>query len=612
MKINHSYFDKFKTDVFFSNVLDEVKEFMLEEGKKHLNYKWESLLASDYLKYEYTGDRKDYESIYFRKRKILAYLTFGYLISKENEYLMAIIDGIYSLCEESTWVVPAHGQILEEVKDAIIHDPDYFIIDLFSSETGALLSFVYYLLSEELDRVTPLIRKRIKKEIEKRIIHPYLTIDRFWWMGLRSDSLGEHVLNNWNPWCNMNSLIALLLVEENVTNIEYGINKCVKSVEAYLEVLPDDGGLDEGATYWGHASGNLYFICEYLYQVSDGKINLFENHKIKNLATYIYKAHIKNNYFLSYADSNVINTEIPISIVYGYGEIYHHKELTNLAKILYQSPQQYIDRQSWLSMGKVLLDFELSSFIKNNTESIEYEDVWLEQSQIMCTREDKHGEGFFLSCKGSHNGESHNHNDVGNFIVYYNGEPVIIDVGVGSYTKDTFSDKRYDIWTMQSGYHNLPIINGYMQQDGIEFACTNVLYKNEYNTCSLSMDIHTAYPKEAFIKRWRRLVSLNKIEKEIMIKETIEFRKEQIDIILNMMFIKKPLINNNGSLSLITDHKELLIEYPEELVRPMINEILICDERLRKNLPEKVYQLQFILKETLLATTKIEIDFIIH
>ena len=33
-------------------------------------------------------------------------------------------------------------------------------------------------------------------------------------------------------------------------------------------------------------------------------------------------------------------------------------------------------------------------------------------------------DGFYFAAQGGHNAESHNHNDVGNFVVYANGKPV--------------------------------------------------------------------------------------------------------------------------------------------------------------------------------------------
>ena len=86
--------------------------------------------------------------------------------------------------------------------------------------------------------------------------------------------------------------------------------------------------------------------------------------------------------------------------------------------------------------------------------------------------------GFYLAAKGGHNAESHNHNDVGNFIVYADGRPVLIDAGVGTYTAKTFSPQRYEIWTMQSAYHNLPTINGFLQKDGRQFRAENVVIQS--------------------------------------------------------------------------------------------------------------------------------------
>ena len=114
--------------------------------------------------------------------------------------------------------------------------------------------------------------------------------------------------------------------------------------------------------------------------------------------------------------------------------------------------------------------------------------------------------GFFIAMKGGNNAESHNHNDVGSFIVYADAEPLLIDPGVGEYTSATFSANRYKIWTMQSAYHNLPQINGVDQHEGKDYHAVNV----EYQPKSLTMDIASAYPKQAEVKSWKRKVSLKK------------------------------------------------------------------------------------------------------
>ena len=100
---------------------------------------------------------------------------------------------------------------------------------------------------------------------------------------------------------------------------------------------------------------------------------------------------------------------------------------------------------------------------------------WLPGIQVLTAREiEGSDQGLFLAAKGGTNGESHNHNDIGSFIVALDGVPVLIDAGVGEYTKQTFSNRRYELWPMVSPYHNLPTVNGHQQQPGVEFAARDV------------------------------------------------------------------------------------------------------------------------------------------
>jgi hypothetical protein len=94
--------------------------------------------------------------------------------------------------------------------------------------------------------------------------------------------------------------------------------------------------------------------------------------------------------------------------------------------------------------------------------------------------------------------------------MYIDGKPFLIDAGVGSYTRETFSDKRYTIWTMQSAYHNLPTFGGFMQGHGANYKAANVKYKiNEKETC-ISMEISRAYPEEACVLKYERSICFKK------------------------------------------------------------------------------------------------------
>ena len=114
--------------------------------------------------------------------------------------------------------------------------------------------------------------------------------------------------------------------------------------------------------------------------------------------------------------------------------------------------------------------------------------------------------GWFLGAKGGYNNESHNHNDVGSCVVYVRDIPVLVDAGVGTYTKQTFNHDRYKIWSMQCDWHNLPMINGTAQPAGAQ-------YRSKNASCNLSkgmfsLDLADAYPPESGCRKWVRTYRL--------------------------------------------------------------------------------------------------------
>ena len=105
-----------------------------------------------------------------------------------------------------------------------------------------------------------------------------------------------------------------------------------------------------------------------------------------------------------------------------------------------------------------------------------------------------HSDTLDLAVKAGDNADSHNHNDTGSITLYKNGLPVLADIGVETYTRKTFSPRRYEIWTMQSGYHNLPTICGTDQKDGAEYRAEKVVTKLTGAEPSISMELAAAYP----------------------------------------------------------------------------------------------------------------------
>lgn len=171
--------------------------------------------------------------------------------------------------------------------------------------------------------------------------------------------------------------------------------------------------------------------------------------------------------------------------------------------------------------------------------------------QVMAARvRDGSRDGLYLAAQAGHNGKSHNHNDVGNFVVYSNGRPALIDVGVETYTAKTFSKDRYQIWTMQSAYHNLPTVNGVMQAPGRQYAAREVAYKADDSHAMLSLDLAGAYPPEAGLASWERTLRLDRAKNEIEVRDAWQLKQAGGRVALSLMTACEAAQSGAGELRL--------------------------------------------------------------
>ena len=186
---------------------------------------------------------------------------------------------------------------------------------------------------------------------------------------------------------------------------------------------------------------------------------------------------------------------------------------------------------------------------------------WFPGIQVMTARD----KNFFAAAKGGHNNESHNHNDIGNFLLYRGGAPVVVDAGVEQYTKLTFSEKRYTIWTMQSCYHNTPTINGADQRAGAEYRASDVSFSDNGRTVRFSLDMAGAYGAEAALVSYRRELVLNR-GGDFELTDTYALKEWKAPLVLNLLCREKPgiaggRITLGGGTVLLLDAEVLSAEF---------------------------------------------------
>jgi len=518
----------------------EVRGATIAQGEKLLSYAWPALPAVLYMDYTRTGNRSRYEGPYFARRGALESLVLAECIEGKGRLIDDIINGVWAVCEESSWVIPAHNNW-----GGALGDRSNDWIDLFAAETGDLLAWTHYLIRSRLEAADALIADRIRREVQSRILNPFLTHDDYWWMG----ASGRGRLNNWSPWCSSNVLASFLLLEPDRERRTAAVRKAMEIVDRWLAGYHPDGCCDEGPSYWGVAGASLLDCLELLRGASDGKIDVYDQPLVKEMGRYIYRAHISGDYFVDFADAPA-KVHIPAGLVYRYGRRIGDAGMMALGSWVYgkRGPRTLLDG-SFLRALPNLFD---SQGIDASAKPPLVRDVWLEGTQVMVAREKEGSDrGLYLAAKGGHNSESHNHNDVSEFIVYLDGKPVLVDVGVGAYTAKTFSDQRYEIWTMQSAHHNLPTVNGVQQQEGEEFRAEDLTYRADDAGAELSMDIARAYPESSGIASWRRTYRLRR-GRGAYVEAVDEFELERptSDITVSLLTPLTPEVNGAGTITL--------------------------------------------------------------
>lgn len=454
--------------------------------------------------------------------------------------------------------------------------------------TGVTVSWTLYLLGAELDQVSPRIRPRAELELSRRILNPVADRDNFGWMALNVSS-PVHRPNNWTPWIAASVLTSALASDTDAERRVQIVHKMLRSLDGFLRFHPADGSCDEGPGYWGHAGGSLLDGLELLYSASGGKIDFFGEPLIQEIGRFIYRAHICHDYWVPVGDC-AARFEPERDVVFRYGRRINDATLKVLAAQGATAEGLLGSRFLGREVNALFDAREVLSFQPGTGQLLG--DVWLpsEELQLMAARSQPGSSaGLYLAAWGGHNAQSHNHNDVGNFLVFANGQPVFIDPGAPTYTAQTFSARRYEIWAFQSAFHNLPTINGFTQEAGRQFAARNVKCETNAATAELEMDIAAAYPAKAKVKSWRRTLRLTR-NQEIQVTEHFELAEVTGETRLNLMTPLEPDIRQPG-LVLLGQTNPIRLEYDAATLMPSTEQIALEDGRLAKAWGPCLYRL---------------------
>ncbi|MBQ9117532.1 MAG: heparinase II/III-family protein [Clostridia bacterium] len=441
--------------VWFRDIPDEQKK--LSDAVKaricRVARRWEGYdhkpYGDSYGEFLRNRNRCNFEDLYINRRNALADFAFYEIFIGDGKYIEEIERMIRMICSEVTWCVPAHAGI--RAKDTGEH-----VIELYAAETCAVLAITGAFLRDRLNEDTVAL---IERRIDERMFVPYTETDGYGWMGT-----GGKRVNNWNPWINSNVLLCASLACRDRDKYRMLVKRACALTENYVNSLSEDCLCDEGVRYWHLSGACLFDFAEILYDLTAGKVDITGARQIKDTCSYMAGMYDEYGLPANYADATIdFYPDAPLLV--RAGERTGNNLLSDMGRALYR-----VDRLRELhdNFYRQMKNIYTASRIQPLDRVVYPEFTLLRGINVCAMRKN----GFFASFKANHNGESHNHNDAGSFVIYHEGTPVFIDPGVDLYSGFTFSEWRSKLWYMRSEYHSLPVIRGKSQGFGGKFAAT--------------------------------------------------------------------------------------------------------------------------------------------
>lgn len=488
-----------------------------------------SLPFSLYKLYYTVGDRLKFETEYFDRRGRLMTFALLFWLYKKEEDLIQLEDILWAICDEYSWILPAHGRNT---------------IDLFAAETAFALAEIIYMLEKSLSKM---VVQRVKKEIFHRIIDPYIQYPKMYnW---------ELMKNNWCAVCAGSiGVVSIYLIEDEEILAKI-ISRILPTLERFIDSFEEDGTCLEGLSYWTYGVSFYVSFADLLKRRTGGRVDLLEDKKFKEIAEFQQKCYLSEGCTVSFSDGfQYDNFRMGITS-------YLVQKFEQVQMPPYSSASTYIGDQiyRWCMGLRDLLWTNLNSTnsILNATNEILPYAQW-----IICRDHTRDRIGF--AAKGGHNNEPHNHNDIGSFIYAKNGKALLVDLGCGEYVQDYFNENRYSIFCNHSFSHSVPIIDDEGQCAGAKYRAYDVKYIG--NTI-LSMNIAKAYENSNLQKLIRRFEFLG--QEGVRLTDYYSFVSCPKSVVERFVTIYQPVIQNNR-VKISTKGEKVIIYFDPDQMLPFI------------------------------------------
>ncbi|WP_298455795.1 heparinase II/III family protein [uncultured Cellulomonas sp.] len=473
---------------------------------------WPQPTAHAFARFFRDGDRLEYEGTVAARQQRLTRAAVAAASTLDPAWLDDVADGVTLLCEQSTWCWAAHDDTRRRHGSVVPTVTDPFV-DLGAGEVVAQLAWVDHLLGARLDDRYPGLRRRVRHEARVRVLEPFVRRRDWHWLGLDGD------VHNWNPWIHGNVLVAALGLLADDSERADVVRLVVEGLDRYVAVLPDDGAVDEGYAYWWNGACRALEALDVLGHASGHRI-ASRVPALRATVAFPHRMHLGADWYLNLADGQARPpSDQPWHALHRAAQEAGDQDARRHAAA-HRVPGGPVatEREGLGRLLRSLTDRAWSAADPAAGSPLP-RDTWLPSTEVLVARATEGStHGLTLAVKGGHNGEHHNHNDVGSVVVALGGVPVVVDAGRPTYTAQTFGPDRYELWTMQSQWHTVPTVRGTGQSPGRRFGARHTVAEVTGARAALHLDLAGAYDRPD-VRHWWRTAGLDRTSGAVTIED---------------------------------------------------------------------------------------------
>ncbi|NCW27285.1 MAG: heparinase [Verrucomicrobia bacterium] len=464
---------------------------VLAKAEKKLQEPTPPLTEREFLDYSRSGKRDAYDKAAGERLARLSQFCLAEGVENQGRFLSAIQKELEAMLAEPTWVLPPHDKSNANYQGKTVD------VDLGVAMRAWTIVTADSWLGEKLPES---LRKKIREEVQRRVLQPYL--DKIegrnpglWWV--TTD-------NNWNAVCHAGVIGCALALEPDPKRRARFLAEAERKIRRYLDGFRQDGYCSEGLGYWNYGFSHFAMLAESVYRNTGGKLDWYALPHVPEIAAFPKNLYLFPDIYPIFADNWL-------------GSRPDEWTQRQLAQRTGNPSLGPVDSSGWKpapidSVFKgTLYATALDIFDPPPPGSSPAHALrgWFPDAVILVSRPASTGDRRLAAAfKGGNNGENHGHHDVGTLVIATGAAAPLLDVGGEAYTARTFGAQRYDSTILNSYGHSVPVVDGRLQINGKTAEARVVSTDFSEAEDRLTLDLSSCYdsPKLSKLHRTFRYV----------------------------------------------------------------------------------------------------------